>query len=88
MQDCNMSSTVCNLSSSRVSSSRHNVNSSDTNVPALAKSNFKAYRRNSRAFPLTVAGTPFAGVPSPELDRAWHDLLEGLQPSFQSYLDC
>lgn len=82
-----MSSTVCSLSSSRVSSLRQNVNSSNTNVPALAKFNRMAYRRNSRAFPLTVAGTPFAGVPSPELDRAWHDLPECSQPPFQSYLD-
>uniref|UniRef100_A0A093X8V6 Uncharacterized protein n=1 Tax=Talaromyces marneffei PM1 TaxID=1077442 RepID=A0A093X8V6_TALMA len=35
-----------------------------------------AFRKDSRVFPLTVAGTPFAGDPSPELDQAWHDLLE------------
>lgn len=46
-----------------------------TRTKALAKSS--AFRRDSRVFPLTVAGTPFAGVPSPELDRAWHELLEG-----------
>ncbi|KAF1962615.1 hypothetical protein CC80DRAFT_570691 [Byssothecium circinans] len=46
--------------------------------PELFPSNSRevAYRRNSRVFPLTVAGTSFAGVPSSELDRAWHDLLK------------
>lgn len=42
---------------------------------ALARST--EFHRDSRVFPLTVAGTPFAGVPSPELDHAWHELLEG-----------
>lgn len=46
-------------------------------VQALAKSKATAFRRKSRVFPLTVAGTPFAGFPSEELDNAWHDLLEG-----------
>jgi hypothetical protein len=35
------------------------------------------YRKESRVFPLTVAGSPFAGIPSPDLDSAWHDLLQG-----------
>ncbi|KAI1098862.1 hypothetical protein F4804DRAFT_323670 [Jackrogersella minutella] len=43
--------------------------------PSLAHSS--AFRQNDRVFPLTVAGTPFAGDPSIELDKAWHDLLEG-----------
>ncbi|KAF3396581.1 hypothetical protein DPV78_008391 [Talaromyces pinophilus] len=43
--------------------------------PSLARSS--AFRKDSRVFPLTVTGTPFAGDPSPELDQAWHDLLEG-----------
>ncbi|OWY46339.1 hypothetical protein AALT_g2322 [Alternaria alternata] len=43
--------------------------------PAMEKSG--AFRQDSRVFPLTVAGTPFAGFPSPELDQAWHGLLEG-----------
>ncbi|KAL1799376.1 hypothetical protein ACET3X_003413 [Alternaria dauci] len=43
--------------------------------PAVKKSG--AFRQKSRVFPLTVAGTPFAGFPSPELDQAWHELLEG-----------
>ncbi|KAI4624451.1 hypothetical protein J4E83_004125 [Alternaria metachromatica] len=43
--------------------------------PSLAKST--SFRQDSRVFPLTVAGTPFAGVPSSELDHAWHELLEG-----------
>lgn len=42
--------------------------------PSLTHST--AFRKDSRIFPLTVAGTPFAGDPSPELDQAWHDLLE------------
>ncbi|OKL62771.1 hypothetical protein UA08_01851 [Talaromyces atroroseus] len=42
--------------------------------PSLAESS--AFRRDSRVFSLTVADTPFAGDPSPELDKAWHDLLE------------
>ncbi|KAL6704156.1 hypothetical protein ACN47E_008716 [Coniothyrium glycines] len=43
--------------------------------PSLEKSKSTAYRKENRVFPLTVAGTPFAGVPSQELDRAWHELL-------------
>lgn len=46
-----------------------------TITKALAKST--AFRRESRVFPLTVPGTSFAAVPSPELDQAWHELLEG-----------
>ncbi|KAI0381223.1 hypothetical protein F5Y04DRAFT_86075 [Hypomontagnella monticulosa] len=42
--------------------------------PSLARSS--AFRQQNRVFPLTVKGTPFAGDPSAELDRAWHDLLE------------
>ncbi|KAI8629702.1 hypothetical protein F5Y19DRAFT_475152 [Xylariaceae sp. FL1651] len=42
--------------------------------PSLAKT--LAFRKDSRVFPLTVAGTSFAGDPSAELDKAWHDLLE------------
>ena len=45
-------------------------------LSALAVSS--AYRKDTRVFPLTVAGTPFAGFPSAELDHAWHELLEGL----------
>lgn len=44
-------------------------------MKALAHST--AFREDRRIFPLTVAGTPFAGDPSPELDEAWHELLEG-----------
>ncbi|KAL7622168.1 hypothetical protein AAE478_007671 [Parahypoxylon ruwenzoriense] len=43
--------------------------------PSLAHSS--AFRQHNRVFPLTVAGTLFAGDPSIELDQAWHDLLEG-----------
>jgi hypothetical protein len=46
-----------------------------TRLIALAIS--ETFRKESRVFPLTVAGTPFAGIPSPELDHAWHELLEG-----------
>ncbi|KAI0014797.1 hypothetical protein F4780DRAFT_766845 [Xylariomycetidae sp. FL0641] len=42
--------------------------------PSLEQSS--AFRRSDRVFPLTVAGTPFAGDPSPELDQAWHELLK------------
>ncbi|KAF2806828.1 uncharacterized protein BDZ99DRAFT_393965 [Mytilinidion resinicola] len=42
--------------------------------PSLTRS--PAFRRDSRTFPLTVARTPFTGIPGPELDQAWHDLLK------------
>ncbi|KAI0516712.1 hypothetical protein F5B22DRAFT_655871 [Xylaria bambusicola] len=42
--------------------------------PSLARAS--VIRKDSRVFPLTVAGTPFAGDPSAELDHAWHDLLK------------
>jgi hypothetical protein len=48
-------------------------------IGQTALANSDIFRKDSRVFPLTVAGTPFAGVPSPELDHAWHELLEGMQ---------
>ncbi|KAI1124451.1 hypothetical protein F5Y10DRAFT_249324 [Nemania abortiva] len=42
--------------------------------PSLASGS--AFRRDSRPFSLTVVDTPFSGDPSPELDKAWHDLLK------------
>lgn len=47
-----------------------------TSITALARSS--AVRKDNRVFSLTVANSPFAGDPSPKLDQAWHDLLEGL----------
>ncbi|KZZ89201.1 hypothetical protein AAL_07849 [Moelleriella libera RCEF 2490] len=43
--------------------------------PSLAQST--AFREENRFFSLAVADSPFAGDPSPELDHAWHNLLEG-----------
>ncbi|CEJ87240.1 hypothetical protein VHEMI04349 [[Torrubiella] hemipterigena] len=42
--------------------------------PSIAKAN--VFHGDSRPFSLTVAGTVFAGEPSPELDAAWRDLLD------------
>ncbi|KAF7536865.1 hypothetical protein G7054_g4160 [Neopestalotiopsis clavispora] len=49
----------------------------DSASPDLFPSSSSALRQDIRQFPLTVAGTPFAGDPSQELDDAWHELLEG-----------
>ncbi|KAI3318835.1 hypothetical protein HD806DRAFT_304120 [Xylariaceae sp. AK1471] len=51
-----------------------NTKSKSGLFPSLASTS--AFQKDSRVFPLTVAGTPFAGDPSPELDQAWHELLE------------
>lgn len=44
-------------------------------ITALAQST--AFREENRFFSLAVGDSPFAGDPSPELDHAWHNLLEG-----------
>lgn len=46
-------------------------------VVGIAKD--KAWFRHDRVFSTTVNDTVFAGEPSPELDRAWHDMLQSKQ---------